>query len=145
MSIPFRLLKRKDMRKDAPADSKLLYVVTHTNKLVDTDMLCDYITSISTASKGDVKLILEGFFKVLETRLLEGDSINLQPLGTFRMVAGSPGFATEEEFSLSLIRKPKIVYRPGVLLNKLRRDAKFERNEVKVVTVEEVCDKEHVI
>ena len=46
------------MEKDAPVGSKLVYGSTRTTSKMDLNKLCDAIAAHSTASRGDVMLVL---------------------------------------------------------------------------------------
>jgi hypothetical protein len=59
MSLKFSLVHRKDMTKGAPADRKLYYGLTRVSSRLDLEKLCDAIASRSTASRGDIKLVLK--------------------------------------------------------------------------------------
>ena len=58
MPAKYKLVLRKDMRKDAAEGSKLYYASANTTGTCDVYELCDLISAQSTASSGDVKLIL---------------------------------------------------------------------------------------
>jgi len=145
MALSYSLIKRKNMEKDAPLGSKLVYGSTRVTSRMDFNKLCDAVASHSTASRGDVMLVLEGLIYILTERLQDGTVIEMGNFGNFRMVAGSKGAVTEEEFTTSLFKKPRIIFRPGALLRDLSGDAKFEKLQTVTVTVTEVCNKEHVI
>ena len=127
MALSFHLVKRPDMRKDAAEGSKLFYAQVRSLKKLDFNKLCDLIAVRSTAFIGDVMLVIEGLLSVMEERLEEGDVIQMGRLGNFRMVAGSKGAATPEEFEVSMIKKPRIVFYPGTMLIGTTQNAKFER------------------
>lgn len=59
--------------------------------------------------------------------LADGESIHLGDFGSFRMVAGSKGATTEDEFKTSLFNRAHIVFYPGTMLMNLVRDASFEK------------------
>lgn len=145
MSLNYTLIKRKNMEKDAPVDSKLVYGSTRATSRMDFNKLCDAVAGHSTASRGDVMLVLEGLIHTMTERLSDGTVIQMGNFGNFRMIAGSKGAATEEEFTTSLFKKPRIVFCPGMLLRNLSINAKFEKLQNVTVTVPEVCTKEHVL
>ena len=142
MSLKFLLVHRKDMTKGAPADRKLYYGLTRVSIRLDLEKLCDAIASRSTASRGDIKLVLEGLIYEMCSKLTEGYSISLGTFGTFRITNGSKGVATPEEFNASMFNKGRITFSAGTMLRGALKDLKYEK--MQVVTVEEKCDKEHV-
>jgi len=88
----------------------------------------------STAFIGDVMLVVEGLLSVMQERLEEGDIIQMGRLGNFRMVAGSKGAATVDDFDTSLFKNARIVYVPGTMLNDIRKSATYE--EIKPLSSE---------
>lgn len=64
--------------------------------------------------------------------LADGESVHLGDFGSFRMVAGSKGATTEEEFKTSLFNRAHIVFYPGTMLMNLVRDASFENGYFRV-------------
>ena len=80
----------------------------------------------STAFIGDVMLVIEGLLSVMQERLEEGDIICMGRLGNFRMVAGSKGAATKDDFNTSLFNDARIVYVSGTMLADIKKNAKFE-------------------
>ena len=98
MPAKYKLVLRKDMRKDAAEGSKLYYASANTTGTCDVYELCDLISAQSTASSGDVKLQF-----------------------------GSTGTLTEKEFSHALIKSRRIVFRPGKLLKDAIKNYTFEK------------------
>ena len=64
MPAKYKLVLRKDMRKGAEADAKLYYANAKAAGTVGIQELCDLIAEGSTASAGDVKLILDELIRV---------------------------------------------------------------------------------
>ena len=69
MPAKYKLVLRKDMRKDAAEGSKLYYASANTTGTCDVYELCDLISAQSTASSGDVKLILDELVNVMRRNL----------------------------------------------------------------------------
>ena len=126
MALNYHLVKRPDMRKDAAAGSELYYAPVRALKKVSFAKLCSMIAMRSTAFIGDVMLVIEGLLSVMQERLEEGDIISMGRLGNFRMVAGSKGAATKDDFNTSLFNDARIVYVSGTMLADIKKNAKFE-------------------
>ena len=133
MALNFTLVERPDMRKDAAEGSKLFYAQVRSLKRVPFEKLCDMIALRSTAFPGDVMLVIEGLLSILQERLEEGDIVQVGRLGNFRMVAGSKGAATKQDFTTELFKTARVIFSPGTMLNDIRKSAKFE----KITTKEE--------
>lgn len=91
MPIKYRLVLRKDMTKGAAADSKLYYAVNKSTGTCDFEELCDQIADRSTASRGDVHVVVDGLLYILKQRLQKGETVQLGDLGHFQAVIGSKG------------------------------------------------------
>ena len=81
MPAKYKLVLRKDMRKDAAEGSKLYYASANTTGTCDVYELCDLISAQSTASSGDVKLILDELVNVMRRNLGKGEVVKVGELG----------------------------------------------------------------
>ena len=122
MPAKYKLVLRKDMRKDAAEGSKLYYASANTTGTCDVYELCDLISAQSTASSGDVKLILDELVNVMRRNL-----VKVGELGSFQLQFGSTGTLTEKEFNHALIKSRRIVFRPGKLLKDAIKNYTFEK------------------
>ena len=127
MPLKYRLVKRKDMSKDAAEGAELYYAQTSISKKVNLNRICSRISKYSTASRGDILLVLDGLITVMNESLADGESIHLGDFGSFRMVAGSKGSSTEKDFNSSLFNRAHIVFYPGTMLMDIVRDASYEK------------------
>jgi predicted histone-like DNA-binding protein len=74
-----------------------------------------------------VKLVLDGLLFVVKQKLQDGQTIQLGDLGYFQAVLGSKGSPTKKEFTTDLVRRPRVVFRPGKTLLELAKKLKVER------------------
>ena len=114
MPAKYKLVLRKDMRKDAAEGSKLYYASANTTGTCDVYELCDLISAQSTASSGDVKLILDELVNVMRRNLGKGEVVKVGELGSFQLQFGS-------------IKSRRIVFRPGKLLKDAIKNYTFEK------------------
>ena len=112
------------MTKGAAADAKLFYAASSSNGMCDLASLCEIIADRSAATAGDVKLVLDGLLFVVKQKLQDGQTIDL---GYFQAVLGSKGSPTKKEFTTDLVRRPRVVFRPGKTLLELAKKLKVER------------------
>ena len=129
MALKYHLVLRADKSKNAAPAAQLYYGQIRSERTVEFPHLCDLISDNSTASSGDVKVVIDGLVRVMQRSMGFGDVIQLGELGNFRMVAGSKGVATQEEFATSLFKKGHVVFSPGSALRKLSADVKFEKGK----------------
>ena len=68
MALQFTVVRRKDMRKNAAADSKLFYGQTKASMKMDFDKFCEAVGDYCTASSADVKAVLDATNPFLRSR-----------------------------------------------------------------------------
>ena len=124
------IVQRKDMSKGALEDAKLYYALAVNTRRVDFDDLCDEIAETCTLTSADIKAVLDRVIWAMVSHLKNSELVQFGDLGNFRISVGSTGSATPEEFSASMLRKPKVVFHPGKRLQEMRDVAKFARYTV---------------
>ena len=127
MAAKYTLVLRKDMRKGATVDSKLYYANAKASGVCDMYELCDLISLSSTASPGDVRLILDSLIEVMKRSLGKGEVVHVGELGNFQLQFGSTGTITKKEFNQALIKSKRIVFRPGKMLRDAITNYAFEK------------------
>ena len=60
MSVKYKSVKRKDHSKGAAKDAQKFYASVNNSGTLDFKQMCDSISAFSTASRGDVLLVLDG-------------------------------------------------------------------------------------
>ena len=127
MSVKYKLVLRKDLSKDAGKDDKKYYASVNNSGTFSFDNLCESVASISTASRGDVLVVMDGALTVMKSALLRGEIVQFGEFGNFQINFGSKVVSTTDEFKASLIRKPRIVFRPSTLLKSSLEKVSVER------------------
>lgn len=127
MPAKYTLVLRNDMRKDAVAGSKLYYANAKASGECGMYELCDLISLSSTASAGDVRLILDELIEVMKRSLGKGEVVKVGELGNFQLQFGSTGTATKKAFNQALIKSKRIVFRPGKMLREAIKNYTFEK------------------
>ena len=61
MSVKYKLVLKKDLTKGATADAKRYYASAPVSGMMDFDSICELIADRSTASDGDVALVVLEF------------------------------------------------------------------------------------
>ena len=107
MSVKYKLVLKKDLTKGAATDAKRYYASANVTGMMDFDTICDVVADRSTASDGDVALVLLGLIRCMQEALLRGEVVQLGALGNFRLSLGSSGVVNADDFHASLIRKPR--------------------------------------
>ena len=106
---------------------QLYYAQTRATRTCTFEELCDLIAESSTASSGDVKLVIDRLTKFLAKSLERGEVVQFGELGNFQLLLSSSGSLTTEAFSAAQLRKPRLCFRPGALLRNLTQTVKGER------------------
>ena len=91
-----------------PSDSsapKLWYPVLKSTGLVKEKEVANLLSEETTLNPKEAEMSIYQLFKVVVRLLLDGHTVQLGPLGTFRLTAHTRGVATEAEVTSQLILK----------------------------------------
>ena len=127
MAINYVLVKRRDMSKGASEGAKLYYAQTVTTRNVHFNDLCEEIAETCTLTSADIKAVLDRMIWVMVSHLKNSEVIEFADLGNFRISASSKGSNTPDEFTSSLLRKPRVIFHPGKRLQEMRTLATYYR------------------
>ena len=93
------------------------YAQSQASGEVDVREMAERIQQNCTVTKADVHAVLVAMEDVIILALKSGEMIRLGDLGTFQIGLRSKGALTEEDFNVSLIKRARINFRPGVALS----------------------------
>jgi predicted histone-like DNA-binding protein len=131
--INYSLVQRRNpAKKDAP---KLYYASAQKSGDVTFKEIKESIAHSTTATAGDVSLVLESLLTVIKEYLKQGRSILLDQFGNFRLSFSSKGVATMKEFSTEMIKNIHILFRPCKELKAIKNELSFEQKMTKVEQV----------
>lgn len=134
MSLKFRVVQRPDMTKDAKEGAKKYYGSISATGMLTLEQLCSSISAYSTASQGDVKLVLDGMVYIASEALLRGEIVQLGDLGHFQLKMSSESVDSSSDFKASMFYNPRITFRPSTRLKKAIADVSVEKWPVITVT-----------
>ena len=120
MAQKYKLIERNNLGKDNAQTPRKFYAQAVSNGYMTFDELCADIAEQCTLTSADVKAVMDRMNYVLDKHLKAGRIVQFGEIGSFRLAVGSTGALTEEEFSNSQIKKPKIVFQPGSRLQDTR-------------------------
>lgn len=126
MSQGYKLVKRNSIPGDNTSTTKY-YAMAKSNGVTDMETLYTHISSRSTVSSADVKAVLDSLNYILDVELRAGRIVQLGELGNFRIAVGSGGAEEANSFKASMLRRPKIVFSPGTMLQRTRNNINFQR------------------
>jgi len=81
----------------------------------------------TTVSDTDVLAVLNDLTKVLKRHLDDGQIVRFGDFGTFQIAVTSDGAETADKFHHSLIKNPKVAFRPGIDLKEMLAFLKYEK------------------
>ena len=81
----------------------------------------------TTVSDTDALAVLNELTKILKKHLANGEIVRFGDFGTFQIALTSAGAETEAKFHQSLIKNPKIAFRPGGDLKEMLATLKYTK------------------
>lgn len=114
MSVKYSVVPRKNPMN--PESPKKFYAQAQSAGILDFESICQTIADRGTCIKGDVMAAIDGLIYSMKQGLSDGRIIRLGEFGSFQIAVGSRASASEKEFHSGLIKKTRIVFRPGKLL-----------------------------
>jgi predicted histone-like DNA-binding protein len=88
-----------------PSAPKTWHPVLKSTRLMKEKGVAKLLSEETTLNPHEAEMAISQLFKVVVRLLLDGYTVQLGPLGTFRLTAHSSGAATETEVTAALIRK----------------------------------------
>ena len=101
--------------------------------------MAERIQGSCTVTKADVYAVLVALEDVIAESIQKGEIVRLMDIGTFRVGISTKGALKEEEFSESLIKKTRILFRPGSVLQNALAQINFTKVK-RIVEPEEEDD-----
>ena len=95
--------------------------------------MAERIQQSCTVTKADVYAVLVALEDVISESIQKGEIVRLMDIGTFRVGISTKGALKEEDFNDALIKKTRILFRPGTILSEALANINF----TKVKRVEE--------
>ena len=89
--------------------------------------MAERIQGSCTVTKADVYAVLVALEDVISESIQKGEIVRLMDIGTFRVGISTKGALKEEEFSESLIKKTRILFRPGSVLQNALAQINFTK------------------
>lgn len=122
-------MKYKLVQKANPQnrEKKKWYANSVNQGSVSQHKMAQIIASKSSLTQGDVLNVIQNLLEEMPKILMDGKSINLEGLGSFRLTIASEGTETEKDFSTSSIKGVKVVFTPSMQIKKEISQVKFER------------------
>ncbi len=111
MPVNYVLVERHNPLK--PSDPKKIYALAKSAGEVNLKQLSKDIAARCTVNSSDTLAVLDALIQQLTKELEEGRIVRMGDFGSFQLSISSEGIAAKEVFNSSLIKKSRIIFRPG--------------------------------
>ncbi|MDD3789316.1 MAG: DNA-binding domain-containing protein [Petrimonas sp.] len=126
MAVKYVLTEKGNPAK--PDDPKKYYAQAKSAGEVTFKKLSREIAEGSTTvSDTDVLAVLNDLTKLLNRHLSEGRIVRFGDFGSFQIGISGEGAESPEKFNVSLIKKGKVNFRPGVDIRQMLNNLRFEK------------------
>ena len=125
MSIKYSIIQRP--KPGDPSAPKKFYAIVQNDGEISLRELAEQIAQISTVSTIDVLAVLESLIQVIPDHLLNSKIVRLGDLGSFFVTLSSDGAEKESDFTVSMIKRARVNFRPGKLIKNQIKTATFEK------------------
>ena len=89
--------------------------------------MAERIQGSCTVTKADVYAVLVALEDVIAESIQKGEIVRLMDIGTFRVGISTKGALKEEDFNDALIKKTRILFRPGSVLQNAIANLNFTK------------------
>lgn len=94
---------------------------------LDAEAVSEKISEETTLTRADVTAVVTALEEAIYTHLVQGHSVRLKKLGSFRPVLKGTPSLDKEKAGANAIRSVRVVFRPsGRILAEIKRRAKVE-------------------
>ena len=102
--------------------------------------MAERIQGSCTVTKADVYAVLVALEDVISESIQKGEIVRLMDIGTLRVGISTKGALKEEDFNEALIKKARIIFRPGNILSNALANINFTKVKRIVEDEEETTD-----
>ena len=102
--------------------------------------MAERIRGSCTVTKADVYAVLVALEDVISESIQKGEIVRLMDIGTLRVGISTKGALKEEDFNEALIKKARILFRPGSVLQNALSNINFTKVKRVVEDEEETTD-----
>jgi predicted histone-like DNA-binding protein len=125
MAVKYVLVKRSNPIK--PDESPKWYAQSKSDGDINLKDLGKEVIQRCTVNYADTLAVLEALNQVLIINLEGNKIVRFGDFGSFQVGIGSEGAETEKQFTSSMIKTKKVIFRPGEDLKMMLNNLKFEK------------------
>ena len=112
-------------------DPPKFYAQAQARGDVNVREMAERIQATCTVHKTDVYAVLVALEDVVKEAIQNGEIVRLGELCTLQVSLSGKGTLTEEEYNDALIKKAKIIFRPGTILAGALESLKYSKVPIK--------------
>ncbi|MDL2314635.1 HU family DNA-binding protein [Bacteroidales bacterium OttesenSCG-928-C19] len=128
MAVNYVVVPRGNPAK--PEDPKKYYAqAKSTGEFTLRKLSKEIAEGSTTVSDTDVLAVLNDLTKILKRHLDNGEIVRFGDFGSFQITVSSEGAETPEKFNSSMIKNPKVTFRPGVDLKEMLAILKYQKDK----------------
>ena len=117
-------------------DPPKFYAQAQARGDVNVREMAERIQATCTVHKTDVYAVLVALEDVVKEAIQNGEIVRLGELCTLQVSLSGKGTLTEEEYNDALIKKAKIIFRPGTILAGALETLKYSKVPIKYIKEE---------
>ena len=110
-----------------PQEPKKWYAYAKSSGDATLRTLSKEIAARSTVSPADTQAVLVALTELLVEHLAEGRIVRLGDFGAFQVSLSSTGAESESKFNAALIKRNRVLFRPGIDLREMKNNLKYEK------------------
>ena len=133
-SVTYSVVPRINPREKN--DPPKFYAQAQARGDVNLREMAERIQSTCTVTKADVYAVLVSLEDVVKEAIQNGEIVRLGELCTLQVSLSGKGTLTEKEYDDSLIKKAKIIFRPGTILAGALETLKYSKVPIKYMKEE---------
>ena len=142
-SVTYSVVPRRNPRdKDA---SPKYYAQAQARGDISIREMADRIQSTCTVHKTDVYAVLVALEDVVAEAIQNGEIVRLGDLCTLQVSLNGKGALTEDDYNDSLIKRARIVFRPGKVISNALESLSFSKVAIKYPKEDKEGDEEEEV
>ena len=126
-AVTYSVVARKNPKE--PEFPAKYYAHAQARGEADIKTLSDRIQVMCTVTRADVMAVLVALETTITDCLANGEIVRLGDLGSLQMSLSSDGAVSKEEYTPNMIKKSRILFRPGDTLQAMQKTLRYERVE----------------
>ena len=116
---------KKRFKSASGEEKTLYYACSKRGNVICFKGLSKRVTELSSLSEGDIMSTLLNVATVMKWKLIDGDTVRLDGIGSFSIAVTSDGFEDPKEITPNRVRASKVVFIPDMSFVRLIEEIDF--------------------